>query len=47
VSQTFDVSCLGGGVAGVIQPFPAFNLVLGARLGELAGKVVRHIAARG
>jgi hypothetical protein len=47
VSQTFGVACLGGGVAGVIQPFPAFNPVLGARLGELAGKVVRQVAARG
>ncbi len=33
-------------LADVIHPFPAFNRVLGASLGELAGKVARQIAAR-
>ena len=33
-------------LADVIHPFPAFNRVLGASLGELAGKVARHVAAR-
>ena len=33
-------------LADVIHPFPAFNRVLGASLGELAGKVARQGAAR-
>jgi pyruvate/2-oxoglutarate dehydrogenase complex dihydrolipoamide dehydrogenase (E3) component len=33
-------------LADVIHPFPAFNRVLGASLGELAGKVTRQVAAR-
>ena len=33
-------------LADVIHPFPAFNRVLGASLGELAGKVAQHVAAR-
>ena len=33
-------------LADVIRPFPAFNRVLGTSLGELAGKVARHVAAR-
>ena len=32
-------------LADVIHPFPAFNRVLGASLGELAGKVARQGAA--
>jgi len=33
-------------LADVIHPFPAFNRVLGASLGELAGQVARQGAAR-
>jgi len=33
-------------LADVIHPFPAFNRVLGASLGELAAQVARPVAAR-